>query len=26
VAAGRVVSHEEVESAMHRKWLRGAGA
>jgi predicted transcriptional regulator len=24
-AAGRVMSHEEVESAMRRKWLRGAG-
>jgi len=24
-AAGRVISHEEVESAMRRKWLRGAG-
>ena len=23
--AGRVISHEEVESAMRRKWLRGAG-
>jgi predicted transcriptional regulator len=23
-AAGRVMSHEEVESAMRRKWLRGA--
>ena len=23
-AAGRVISHEEVESAMRRKWLRGA--
>jgi predicted transcriptional regulator len=26
VAAGRIISHEEVESAMRRKWLRGAGA
>ena len=25
VAAGRVISHEEVESAMRRKWLHGAG-
>ena len=25
-AAGRIISHEEVESAMRRKWLRGAGA
>ena len=25
VAAGRVISHEEVENAMRRKWLRGAG-
>jgi len=25
-AAGRVISHEEVENAMRRKWLRGAGA
>ena len=24
-AAGRVISHEEVESAMRRKWLRAAG-
>jgi len=24
-AAGRVMSHEEVESAMRRKWLRDAG-
>ena len=24
-AAGRVISHEEVESAMRWKWLRGAG-
>ena len=24
-AAGRVISHEEVESAMRRKWLRGDG-
>jgi predicted transcriptional regulator len=24
-AAGRVMSHEEVESAMRRKWLRAAG-
>ena len=24
-AAGRIISHEEVESAMRRKWLRGAG-
>ena len=24
-AAGRVISHEEVESAMRRKWLRGVG-
>jgi len=24
-AAGRVISHEEVESAMRRKWLRRAG-
>ena len=24
-AAGRVISHEEVESAMRRKWLRGPG-
>jgi predicted transcriptional regulator len=24
-AAGRVISHEEVESAMRRKWLRSAG-
>jgi predicted transcriptional regulator len=23
-AAGRVISHEEVESTMRRKWLRGA--
>jgi predicted transcriptional regulator len=23
-AAGRVISHEEVESAMRRKWVRGA--
>jgi predicted transcriptional regulator len=26
VAAGRVISHEEVESAMRRKWLRGGAA
>jgi predicted transcriptional regulator len=26
VAAGRVISHEEVERAMRQKWLRGAGA
>jgi hypothetical protein len=26
VAAGRVVSHAEVESAMRRKWLSDAGA
>ena len=26
VAAGRVISHEEVERVMRRKWLRGAGA
>lgn len=26
VAAGRTMSHEEVESAMRRKWLPGAGA
>jgi len=26
VAAGRVISHEEVESAMRRKWLRGSAA
>lgn len=25
-AAGRTISHEEVESAMRRKWLRGDGA
>jgi predicted transcriptional regulator len=25
-ASGRTISHEEVESAMRRKWLRGAGA
>ena len=25
-AAGRIISHEEVESAMRRKWLRGDGA
>jgi predicted transcriptional regulator len=24
-AAGRTITHEEVESAMRRKWLRGAG-
>ncbi len=26
VAAGRTIPHEEVESAMRRKWLRGDGA
>jgi predicted transcriptional regulator len=26
VAAGHVISHEEVESAMRRKWLRGGAA
>jgi hypothetical protein len=26
VAAGRVISHDEVESAMRRKWLGDAGA
>ncbi len=25
-AAGRTIPHEEVESAMRRKWLRGDGA
>jgi predicted transcriptional regulator len=25
VAAGRIIPQEEVESAMRRKWLRGAG-
>ncbi len=24
--AGRTIPHEEVESVMRRKWLRGAGA
>jgi predicted transcriptional regulator len=24
-AAGRTISHEEVDSAMRRKWLRGGG-
>lgn len=24
-AAGRTISHEEVEKAMRRKWLRGGG-
>jgi predicted transcriptional regulator len=24
-AAGRTISHEEVENAMRRKWLRGGG-
>jgi predicted transcriptional regulator len=26
VTAGRIIPQEEVESAMRRKWLRGAGA
>lgn len=26
VVAGCTISHEEVERAMRRKWLRGAGA
>ena len=26
VAAGRAISHEEVETAIRRKWLRGGGA
>jgi predicted transcriptional regulator len=26
VAAGRVMSHEEVEGALRRKWLRSTGA
>lgn len=26
VTAGRIIPQEEVESAMCRKWLRGAGA
>jgi hypothetical protein len=26
VTAGRIIPHEEVESAMRRKWLRGPGA
>lgn len=25
VAAGRVIPHEEIESAMRRKWVRGVG-
>jgi hypothetical protein len=25
-ATGRTIPHEEVESAMRRKWLRGVGA
>jgi predicted transcriptional regulator len=26
VTAGRIIPQEEVENAMRRKWLRGAGA